>query len=78
MAGKSLEHTSPVYPVVIQTPIIRVVQERRDVNYYYVPLIGLIGFWLFEDETKGKQPYDDIIRVLCDDYIKYQAIKIKQ
>lgn len=40
-------------------------------NYYYVPLFGHQGYWLWEDETKGTMPYDDIIRLLVTTYIEH-------
>lgn len=37
-------------------------------EYYYVPLFGHRGVWLHEDETKGTQPFDDILRILMTTY----------
>lgn len=78
MEGTFLAHTSPVYELVISSPLIVPNPQQRRAQYYFVPLVGLRGFWLFEDETKGKQPYDDIIRILCDTYVKHHSVKLRQ
>lgn len=40
-------------------------------NYFYVPLFGHQGYWLWEDETKGSMPYDDIMRLLVSTYMAH-------
>ena len=76
MAGQFHANTTPEFEVRIRSPLVLNAHELSDRRaiYYFVPLVGLRGFWLFEDETKGRQPYDDIIRVLCDSYVKHQDI----
>lgn len=64
LRGQMLVHETPQYKVASKI-------VGASVNsYYYVPLVGLRGFWLYETETKGRQPYDDIIRVLCESYVE--------
>ena len=78
MMGQFLSHTAPEYDIIISQPLITPNPQRRHAKYYFVPLLGLRGFWLFEDETKGNQPYDDIIRILCDTYVHHHKTKLKQ
>jgi hypothetical protein len=42
-------------------------------HYHYVPVFGLRGFFLWEGETKGRQPFDDILRLLADTYIEHHS-----
>lgn len=62
--GKMMESDGPV--VQIEQKVLGFHK-----NYYYVPLFGRQGYWLWEDETKGSMPYDDIIRILVSTYIEH-------
>lgn len=60
--GQMMTASTPTYPV---EQIVLGLHK----HYYYVPLFGHQGYWLWEDETKGTMPYDDIMRILVANYI---------
>lgn len=66
-AGTVLENFRP--EVMVRPKIIGIGQRLESSQYYFVPLFGLRGVWLHESETKGRQPFDDIIRILVEHYV---------
>lgn len=66
MAGQMIEAHRPHVRLNPKVAIIGVAQKTEE--YFYVPLMGLQGLWLYEGETKGTGPWDDIIRILSEHY----------
>jgi hypothetical protein len=69
LKGRQLSHFRPSYELALRTNIIAIGEAITSRTYHYVPLWGMMGFWLYEEETKGKGPYDDIMRLLCENYM---------
>ena len=67
VAGEIIEAHRPLYKTWPKVAVLGVQQQTTE--YYYVPLLGYQGFWLCEDETKGREPFDDIIRILTEQYV---------
>lgn len=66
-AGEMLSAHRPLIKITPKVAIMGVKQEMEE--YYYVPLMGMQGFWISESETKGTGPWDDIIRILSEAYV---------
>jgi len=66
-AGEILTHFKPQWTY---TPPARMIglEPLQSSVYYFVPFMGLRGAWLHESETKGTQAWDDIMRVLVENY----------
>lgn len=70
-AGKMLSAPAPITQVGKKLSIVGMRPTME--TYYYVPLIGVQGFWIYEEETKGTGPWDDILRLLCEAYKEKNA-----
>lgn len=66
-AGTMLENFRPVHELKPKVAVFGVKQQKE--TYYYVPIMGMQGFWLHESETQGTGPWDDIFRVLTEFYV---------
>ena len=67
-AGQMLTHHRPEKEIRPKVAVLGVTQQTQ--TYYYVPYLGMQGFWLSENETKGTGPQDDLIRVLSEYYVE--------
>ena len=75
IAGEMVTHHSPLKEVKPKAVVLGV--KQRGETYYYVPYFGLQGFWIAESETKGSNPYDDILRILSEFYVNANRAGIK-
>lgn len=66
-AGEMLTAHRPLIKIMPKVAVMGVKQDMEE--YYYVPLMGMQGFWLSGSETKGTGPWDDIIRILSEAYV---------
>lgn len=67
-AGAMISHFRPVVNMKPKVAVIG--QPLNNEEYYFVPLLGYQGFWISESETKGTGPWDDILRLLTEAYVK--------